>query len=79
MDEESILSEEEWQEQWLSRLEIDLTKVRRQSCNWGGYLFCCRDEEKDCFYLGVAGCAADAHLVMLGVPIDFGVWVLHLG
>ncbi len=52
MDEESILSEEEWQEQWLSRLEIDLTKVQRQSCNWGGYLFCCRDEEKDCFYVG---------------------------
>lgn len=52
VDEDAIFSEEEWQEQQFLHLGFDLTKVRRQSCNWGGYLFCCRDEEKDCFYVG---------------------------
>lgn len=52
VDENTISSEEEWQEQQFIQTGIDFTKVRKVNCADGGYLFCCQDEEKDCFYVG---------------------------
>lgn len=51
-DEDGILEDEKWQEQMLAQSGIDLELVKRVNCAYGGELFFCQDEGKECFYLG---------------------------